>query len=128
MFDATDTTRRYFTALNAGSSVLEFYAPDVVQEEFPNRLMPGGARRDLAGIAKAAESGRKVMSAQRFDVIRIVASGESVAVEFNWTGTLAVPLQSLKIGDQMKGRFAMFMEFRDGLIVSQRNYDCFEAW
>jgi hypothetical protein len=26
----------------------------------------------------------------------------------------------------MRARFAQFFEFRDGLIVRQRNYDCFE--
>jgi hypothetical protein len=28
----------------------------------------------------------------------------------------------------MRGRFAVFMEFRDGRIVRQRNYDCFKPW
>jgi hypothetical protein len=25
-------------------------------------------------------------------------------------------------------RFAVFMDFRDGRIVRQRNYDCFDPW
>jgi len=28
----------------------------------------------------------------------------------------------------MKAFFAVFMEFREGKIVRQRNYDCFKAW
>ena len=35
-----------------------FYAPDVVQEEFPNRLLPNGALRDLAALREAGEKGR----------------------------------------------------------------------
>jgi hypothetical protein len=51
-----------------------------------------------------------------------------VAIEAIWTGTLAIGLGSLKPGDKMRARFAQFFEFRDGLIVRQRNYDCFEPW
>jgi hypothetical protein len=28
----------------------------------------------------------------------------------------------------LRAHFALFLEFRDGRIVRQRNYDCFEAW
>jgi len=41
---------------------------------------------------------------------------------------LAVPFGSLLVGGQMKAFFAVFLEFREGKIVRQRNYDCFEAW
>jgi ketosteroid isomerase-like protein len=131
MVDALELTRRYFAALDAGATgevLSAFYTPEVVQEEFPNRLVPHGARRDLAAILDAAERGQKVMAAQRYEILQAVADGNRVAVEFLWAGTLAVPLGTLPIGAEMRGRFAVFMEFRDGLIVAQRNYDCFEPW
>jgi len=28
----------------------------------------------------------------------------------------------------MRAHSAMFFEFRDGKIASQKNYDCFKAW
>jgi hypothetical protein len=28
----------------------------------------------------------------------------------------------------MRARFAVFLDYRDGMIVQQRNYDCFEPW
>jgi ketosteroid isomerase-like protein len=43
-------------------------------------------------------------------------------------GTLAVPFGSFPVGSQMKAFFAVFLEFREGKIIRQRNYDCFEAW
>ena len=43
-----------------------------------------------------------------------------------WSGTLAVLVGMLGAGDQMRARFAVFLEFQDGKIVRQRNYDCFE--
>ncbi len=29
---------------------------------------------------------------------------------------------------QMKAYFSVFLDFRDGKIIKQRNYDCYEAW
>lgn len=131
MADLIELTRRYFAALEGGATseaLAEFYDPEVVQEEFPNRLLPQGARRDLAALLDAAGRGRKVMTAQRYEVLNAVASGDRVAVEFRWVGTLAVAFGSLPVGGQMTGRFAMFLEFRNGRIVAQRNYDCFDPW
>jgi ketosteroid isomerase-like protein len=31
-------------------------------------------------------------------------------------------------GGEMRAYFAVFFEFRDGKIVAQRNYDCFDPW
>jgi ketosteroid isomerase-like protein len=129
MAEALELTRRYFAALEAGATgdaLAAFYAPEAVQEEFPNRLLPHGARRDLDAILKAAERGQQVMASQRYDILRVVANGDQVAVEFRWAGTLAVPVGPLAVGAERRGRFALFMEFRDGRIVSQLNYDCFD--
>jgi ketosteroid isomerase-like protein len=129
--EVLDLTRRYFAALEAGATgdtLAAFYAPEAVQEEFPNRLNPHGARRDLAAILDAAVRGQKVMACQRYEILRAVADGNCVAVEFRWMGTLAVPVGPLPAGETMQGRFACFLEFRDGRIVAQRNYDCFDPW
>ena len=52
----------------------------------------------------------------------------TVALEVLWTGTMAVPFGTLAVGDKMRAHFAVFIELRDGKIVAQRNYDCFEPW
>jgi ketosteroid isomerase-like protein len=72
--------------------------------------------------------GKKLLNAQRYKIISIVADGDSVGVEAHWTGELAVPLGTLSAGAEMKAAFAMFFHFRDGRITSQRNYDCFYPW
>lgn len=122
--------RQYLAALERGDPEgnLAFFAAAVVQEEFPNRLVPEGATRDLAALRAAAERGSKVMAGQRFEVKNALASGDHVAVEVAWTGTLAVPFGIVPAGGQLRARFAIFLEFREGKIVRQRNYDCFEAW
>ena len=110
------------------AALAEFFAPDVLQEEFPNRLVPTGARRDLDGLLEAAERGKQVVSAQRFEVRNAVAAGDRVALEVRWTGTLAVAIGTLPAGGTMRAHFAVFLDFRDGKIAAQRNYDCFDPW
>lgn len=129
--DNYELTRRYFTVLEQGATgdaLASLYAPEVIQEEFPNRLLPNGARRDLAGILAAADRGQKVIKNHRYELQSIVAEGDRVAVEFIWSGTLVVPVGSLPIGAVMRGRFASFLEFRGGRVVAQRSYDCFDSW
>jgi ketosteroid isomerase-like protein len=131
MADAQELALRYVDALSRGATgdeLAAFYAPDVVQEEFPNRLAPQGVRRDLTAILAAADRGQQVMAAQRYKILNTVADGDRVALEFRWAGTLAAPAAGLPAGAEMRGRFAVFFEFRDGRIVAQRNYDCFESW
>jgi ketosteroid isomerase-like protein len=123
--------RRYLEALEHGMTAVavgDFFTPDVVQEEFPNRLIPQGARREMADLQAAAERGAKVMSSQQYTLLHAVASGDQVAVEVQWAGTLAVPFGSIPVGGEMRARFAIFLDIRDGKIAAQRNYDCFDPW
>jgi ketosteroid isomerase-like protein len=128
--DLLRLAREYLDSIGTRDQLggLRFFADDVLQVEFPNRLLPNGATRDLAALRDAAERGRKVMTAQRFEVVNAIWSGEQVAVEAIWTGTLAVPLGSIPAGGQMRARFAIFLTYRDGKIVRQHNYDCFDPW
>ena len=128
--DLLRLAREYLESIGGADELggLRFFADDVVQVEFPNRLVPNGATRDLAALRDAAERGRKVMTAQRFEIVNAIASGEQVAVEAIWTGTLAMPLGSIPAGGQMRARFAIFLTYREGKIVRQHNYDCFDPW
>ncbi len=123
--------RRYLEALERGATgpaLAEFFTPDVEHEELPNRLVPTGARRDLAGLLEAAERGQEVMSRQRYELVQVIEAGDRVAAEVRWTGTLSVPLGSIPEGGELRARFAIFLELRDGRIARQRNYDCFDPW
>ena len=123
--------QRYLEAIEQGATgdgLAAFFTPDVVQEEFPNRLVPNGARRDLTALLEAATRGQQVLESQRYDIQHAVVAGNRVALEVIWTGTLAVPIGTIPKGGQMRAHFAVFMDFRDGKIVAQRNYDCFDPW
>ena len=126
-----DVVKSYLAAIEAGAggdALARFFTEDVVQEELPNRLVPAGATRDLAGLLEAAARGRQAIRAQSYEIVSAVESGPSIALEVRWTGVLAVPLGSLPAGGEMRARFAMFIELREGRISRQRNYDCFDPW
>ena len=126
-----DLATRYLEAIQSGMTGDElagFFSPDVVQEEFPNKVLPQGARRDLAAILDAATRGRAAMSSQSYRIVHAVANGDDLALEVEWEGTAAVPVGQLPAGAKMRARFAVFLQYRDGKIAAQRNYDCFEPW
>jgi ketosteroid isomerase-like protein len=126
-----ETVRTYLAAVEsgeAGAVLRKIFTEDIRQIELPNRLNPSGQQSDLAGMLLRSEQGRKVLRSQHYEILSELAQGSRVAVEAVWTGILAVPLGTLAPGSQMKAHFAMFFEFREGRIASQRNYDCFEAW
>lgn len=122
--------RRYLDAIEqSDQATLEaLFDPAIVQHEFPNRLVPTGAVRDRAALLEGFERGKKVLSSQRYVIDHAVVQGNQVAFEATWTATLAVPIGSLSAGDTMRAVFAVFIELRDGRIVSQRNYDCFDPF
>jgi ketosteroid isomerase-like protein len=125
------SVRTYLGAIESGeaASLLEnMFTEDALQIELPNRLNPAGQQSDVAGMRKRSEQGRKVLRSQHYEIVSEVAQGSRVAIEAVWTGVLNVPLGALAAGAEMKAYFAVFFEFRDGKICSQRNYDCFEAW
>lgn len=121
--------RQYLKAIESGASgeeMAQFFAPEVIVEIFPSKFFPNGSRSNLEGIRAAANRGKKVMSEQSYEIKNAIASGDQVALEIDWTGTLAVPFQTIPAGGQMRAHFAAFLQFKDGKIISQRNYDCYE--
>lgn len=102
--------------------------PALSRRSFRTGFVPQEARRDLAAILEGAERGQQVMRAQRYDILNAIADGDYVALEVAWAGTLAIPVGTLAAGGEMRARFAVFLQFGDGKIVRQRNYDCFEPW
>jgi ketosteroid isomerase-like protein len=126
-----EIARSYLRALergDTGAALSKFFAPEVVLEEFPNLLTPHGQKRDLAAALEGAERGKKLMSRQMYKIMEELADDDRVALEVEWVGTLAVPFGSIPAGGQMKAFIAVVLEFREGKIVRQRNYDCFLAW
>ena len=120
--------RNYLKAIEQRRDVSAFYAPEMVQEEFPNLLSPAGARREIAELKAAATRGRHVMKSETYEIVSLVEANDIVAVEIVWRGVLGVALRTLEPGDEMRARFAAFFEFEGDRIRRLRNYDCFEPF
>lgn len=126
-----DTAVRYLQALEQGAvgeALAAFFHPEVEQREYPNALYRTGQTRGLKGLLEGAEKGQKLLASQRYAVRSTLAQGDSVALEVDWTGTLAVPVAKLPAGATMQASLGMFLTFKDGRIISQRNYDCYEPF
>lgn len=125
-----EKVQRYLKSIEDGNFayIAELFDPSAVMEQHPNRIYPNGIRSGVSRMADAFEKGRKLLSRQTYEITSHVLNGERVALEVLWTGTLAVAFGTLAAGSEMRARSAMFFDFKDGKIISQRNYDCFEPW
>jgi ketosteroid isomerase-like protein len=126
-----ELARRYLRAIEteaAPEALNEFFTENVVQREYPNRLVNDGATRNLAAMMEGNRRGRTVLGNQRYEVRSALVDGDLVALEVSWSAVLKVPIGKLAAGDTMRAEFGVFLTFRDGRICSQRNYDCFEPF
>ena len=85
--------RAYIAAVEGGAvgdDLAAFYHPDVVQHEFPNRLVPSGAQRELADILRGADSGSKLMERQIYDIHTVTEVGDRVILEYNCSNYYAM--------------------------------------
>lgn len=114
--------------MKTGDDLSRYLHAGIEQIEYPNKLTPDGATRNLATMLEGAERGKAILSAQTYEVQNIIESEQGLLAEVIWTGTLKIPVGTLAAGDQMRARFACVFEFRDGLIYRQRNYDCFDPF
>ncbi len=112
-----ERAKAFVQAVEAPCAEIEpFYASDVSQEEFPNRLLPKGTVRYLEALREASAKGRKVIKAQTIEIVNAVLDRHACdrLRHAETRRPIARPLRpNLRA---------------DGLIWRQRNYDCFEAW
>ena len=108
--------------------IADLFSPHAILEQLPNRIYRNGIRSEASTMADAFEKGQKLLSSQSYEIKSWVGDGDRLSIEVIWNGTLALSFGSLSAGSQMRAHSAMFFQFKDGKIVSQRNYDCFEPW
>ncbi len=125
-----ETVRAYIAAVETFGEAAAFALlhPQMRFHELPNRIRPKGGIDDLeamrAGFRRAAEG--TVLRAQRYILGEIIDAGDRVVVEARWEGDLLVPVGKLRPGDQLVAHLCMVFRLEGGLIIEQRNYDCYE--
>lgn len=111
-----------------GEALARFLHPDVTHYDLPNRFNPSGKVSDRAGMLAAAERGQKVLRGQKYDVLSSLEQGNTVVLEMDWVGKLAIPMAGIPAGGEIHARIATFLEFEDGLLIMQRDYVCYDSF
>jgi ketosteroid isomerase-like protein len=106
----------------------EVFHPDVEQVEYPNRLVPTGARRDAAALLQASAKGQQVVTDEHYEVRSVVEKGDALAMEVGWRARLNVQVGQTPAGGTLEADFAIFLTFHEGRIRTQHNYDCFHPF
>jgi ketosteroid isomerase-like protein len=112
---------------NEPAEVLSAYwHPEGEQVELPSLMRPDGHTRKLAEMLEAYRAGAGFLLWQQYDIDNVVDDGEQVAVQLRWTATTAVDAGALPAGTELVAHVAIFYQFRDGKILRQSSYDCYE--
>ncbi|UOQ73215.1 nuclear transport factor 2 family protein [Hymenobacter cellulosilyticus] len=103
--------------------------PDVEQVEFPNMLNRTLQRRSFAEILENIRAGRELLVNPLFELQQMQQCPDgSVVIEAHWQATLANDIGPLVRGQQLAAQFCVVFELKDGLIIKQRNYSCFDPF
>ena len=86
--------------------------PDARFTERPNRIAPGGRRRDAACARAAFVHSRALLSENRLDVHEHVVAGERVVTRATWTGVLAIDAGPVPAGTEMRAECCMVFRSR----------------
>ena len=108
-------------------TIATYWHPDAEQVELPSLMRPAGHRRGLAEMLDGYRTGGGFLQRQRYEVETVVDDGDRLAVQLRWTATTAADAgAALPAGTDLVAHVAVFYEFRDGLILRQSSYDCYE--
>lgn len=129
MSNHSEYLRRMYRAIAAsaqGDELAAFFHPDAEQIEYPSLMRPDGHRRGLAEMREGAVAGARLLADQHYDVHTVIEDADSVAVQLTWTATTAADLGALPAGTALVSHVAALYLFREGLVLRQSSYDCYE--
>jgi hypothetical protein len=106
--------------------VKAFWDESIVWREMPNRFAPAGRTSDLPMILASWAKGREYLPEQTYTLHHAMASGAWVALQISWQGRVAKDLPPFSAGTRLSAEIAIFLRFRDGRIVSQTDYPCYD--
>ena len=87
----------------------------------PNLLFKNKVIRNIDDIMLSAQKRKQVLQNEEYHINNVFSCENTVILEINWIGTLNLALGSIPVGSQLKSNFALFLEFANDRIRSQRN-------
>ena len=125
-----DLAKRYIALVSDPSTEPEALRAvldeSLVWREMPNLFAPSGRVSDYATALASFRKGREYLPKQTYTLLRALAGGDTVALEIAWAGEVAKSIGAFSAGSQLKAQLASFLRFRDGKIVSQTDYPCYD--
>ena len=98
----------------------------LVWREMPNMFAPSGRVSDYATALASFGKGREYLPKQTYTLRHAVASEDTVALEISWAGEVEKSIGPFPAGTWLGAQLAIFLRIRDGKIVSQTDYPCYE--
>jgi ketosteroid isomerase-like protein len=130
--DVESVVRRYYGVvadLSSGVDDLQpLLAPEVRVTEHPNAISPNGGVRDRESTIAGFVAGKNLLREQSFDVHEVVVAGDRAAVRLTWRGVVGVDAGRLSAGQELVAEIASFLTVRDGQVVSQETFDCYQPF
>jgi SnoaL-like domain len=130
MSDAESVVRRdYAIVADLGSSVddlRDVLHPEARITEHSNAISPNGNVRDLDAAVAGFEAGKRLLSAQDFEIHDLLVQGSRVAVKATWRGTLAKPAGPLWKGAELIAHVAALLSVENHQIKEHETFDCYE--
>ena len=122
--------QQYIALLNDPAASIEdvkaYFDESIIWKEMPNLFAPAGRASDYQTILASWAKGREYLPEQTYTLRQAIASGDTVALEISWLGRVTKSLPPFSAGTQFSARVAIFLRFRDGKIVSQTDYPCYD--
>lgn len=128
--DVEAVVRRYYAVVSDLTSTEADLGPVLSSSlrvvEHPNAVTPHGAVRDLVGTLAGFRAGKGLLREQGFDVDEVLVQGERAAVRARWRGVVGVDAGTFRAGQELVAHVAAFLTVRDGQVVDQETFDCYE--
>lgn len=106
----------------------QLFDPEYVFHEKPNRLNPNGRTLRASELGEVTAKAKRIILEQSYRIKTELAVGDEIALELEWVGRFNLAFASTAAGQPIRATIGMFLTFRAGKILSQRNYDCYDAF
>lgn len=125
-----ELARRYLALVSDASTRAEdlqaVLDESIVWREMPNLFAPSGRTSDYATALASFGKGREYLPEQTYVLRHAMANEDTVALEISWTGEVVKSIGTFPAGSRLSAQLAIFLRFRDGKVVSQTDYPCYD--
>ncbi len=99
----------------------DYHTDDVTWNGF-GVWAPEGRRLDAEELKALTVDEEERFPDRKMEILRLLADGENVAVDYEWSGTAACDMEPLRVGDVQRFHNILFLTLRDGKVATILEY------